>query len=121
VVPLFWIYNQTMSLMLVPHNCSPGRGVIPSLAGRGEQSCQLTSAQVLPVSNMASWSVVRSLHVILWVCWRRDATFETGSTSADVSWQDCFPPAPQERVSPLYRGYSYQALTVLSPLNQSCP
>jgi hypothetical protein len=38
-------------LLLVPHNCSPGRGVIPSLAGRGEQSCQLTSAQVLELTK----------------------------------------------------------------------
>jgi hypothetical protein len=46
-------------LLLVPRNFSRGRGVIPSLAGLGEQSAQLTAAWVLPACNVASWSVVQ--------------------------------------------------------------
>jgi hypothetical protein len=32
--------KRTEDVLLVPHNFSRGRGVIPSLAERGEQSCQ---------------------------------------------------------------------------------
>jgi hypothetical protein len=48
-------------LLLVPRNSSHGRGVIPSLAELGEQSYQLTTAWVLPVWNVVSWSVVRCI------------------------------------------------------------
>jgi hypothetical protein len=48
-------------ILLVPRNSSRGRWVIPSLAELREQSYQLTSAWVLPVWNVASWSVVRCI------------------------------------------------------------
>jgi hypothetical protein len=48
-------------VLLVPRNSSRGRGVIPFLAELGEQFYQLTSAWVLPVWNVASWSVVRCI------------------------------------------------------------
>jgi hypothetical protein len=48
-------------ILLVPRNSSRGGGVIPSLAELGEQFYQLTSAWVLPVWNVASWSVVRCI------------------------------------------------------------
>jgi hypothetical protein len=44
---LFWHLHRrlnktmkTIRLLLVPRNSSRGRGVIPSLAGLGEQSCR---------------------------------------------------------------------------------
>jgi hypothetical protein len=55
-----FIYS-TVYILLVSRNSSRGRGVIPSLAELGEQFYQLTSAWVLPVWNVASWSVVRCI------------------------------------------------------------
>jgi hypothetical protein len=55
------MYKTLVYILLVPRNSSRGRGVIPSLSELGEQSYQLTSAWVLPVWNVASWSVVRCI------------------------------------------------------------
>jgi hypothetical protein len=52
-------------LLLVPRNSSRGRGVISSLAELREQSYQLMSAWVLPVWNVASWSVVRCIVLLV--------------------------------------------------------
>jgi hypothetical protein len=48
-------------VLLDPRNSSRDRRVIPPLAVLGEQSYQLTSVWVLPVWNVASWSVVRCI------------------------------------------------------------
>jgi hypothetical protein len=64
-------------VLLVPQNSSHGRGVITSLTELGEQSYQLTSARLIPVWNVASWSVVRCIvHCVVSVV----SVFHSGSS-----------------------------------------
>jgi hypothetical protein len=77
-------------ILLVPRNFSRGRGVVPSLAKRGEQSCQRgyssLECSVLKCGQM--YSTLCCLTTL------QDATFQTGSTHADKT----APPAPREIV-----------------------
>jgi hypothetical protein len=72
-------------LLLVPDNFSPGRGVVPSLAERGEQCCTTSlECSVLKCGQTTQ----RTIHQTT----LQDATFQTGSTHADKT----APPAPRE-------------------------
>jgi hypothetical protein len=87
--------QQRPKVLLVPRNSSRGRGVIPSLAELGEQSYQLTSAWVLPVWNVASWSVVSCIvRCVVFV----GNVFRSGSSSERHHSKRIASRAPQQRL-----------------------
>jgi hypothetical protein len=97
-------HKRTFNVLLVPRNFSRGRGVIPSLTERGEQSCQHGYYQ-FGIQHLEVWSS-NTTH------YTPDHTSRCCIPNWQYPrWQDCAPRSARDGMTPL-PWLTFQALTV---------